>query len=71
MNGETLLFEGECKGEITKEKAGEKGFGYDPIFLAKGFDKTFAQMSEKEKNKISHRAIAIQKLKKFLMDLVY
>ena len=66
MNGKTLLFEGECKGEITKEKAGEKGFGYDPIFLAKGFDKTFAQMSKQEKGTISHRGIATSKLVKFL-----
>ena len=66
MNGKTLLFEGECKGEITKEKAGEKGFGYDPIFLAKGFDKTFAQMSKQEKGTISHRGIATSKLVEFL-----
>ena len=66
MNGKTLLFEGECKGEITKEKAGEKGFGYDPIFLAKGFDKTFAQMSKQEKGAISHRGIATRKLVEFL-----
>ena len=66
MNGNTLLFEGECKGEITKEKAGEKGFGYDPIFLAKGFDKTFAQMSKQEKGTISHRGIATSKLVEFL-----
>ena len=66
MNGKTLLFEGECKGEITKEKAGEKGFGYDPIFLAKGFDKTFAQMSKQEKGTISHRGIATRKLVEFL-----
>ena len=66
MNGKTLLFEGECKGKITKEKAGEKGFGYDPIFLAKGFDKTFAQMSKQEKGTISHRGIATSKLVEFL-----
>lgn len=66
MDGKKLLFEGECKGEITKEKAGEKGFGYDPIFLAKGFDKTFAQMSKQEKGTISHRGIATSKLVEFL-----
>ena len=69
MNGKTLLFEGECKGEITKEKAGEKGFGYDPIFLAKGFDKTFAQMSKQEKGTISHRGIATRKLVEFLQRI--
>ena len=66
MNGKILLFKGECKGGITKEKAGEKGFGYDPIFLAKGFDKTFAQMSKQEKGAISHRGIATRKLVEFL-----
>ena len=66
MNGKTLLFEGECKGEITKEKKGEKGFGYDPIFLPDGFDITFAQMSKQDKGVISHRGLATKKLVGFL-----
>ena len=66
MNGKTLLFEGECKGEITKEKKGKKGFGYDPIFNPKGFEKTFSQMSKQEKGTISHRGIATRKLVEFL-----
>jgi|TARA_B110000116_G_scaffold222515_1_gene201365 XTP/dITP diphosphohydrolase len=68
MDGKILLFEGECKGEITKEKAGEKGFGYDPIFRPSGFDKTFAQMSKSEKGVISHRGIATRKLVEFLQE---
>ena len=69
LNGEKFLFEGICKGEITKVKKGENGFGYDPIFEPIGFDKTFAEMTSEEKNTISHRAIAIQKLVTFLKNL--
>ena len=68
MNGKTLLFEGECKGEITKEKAGEKGFGYDPIFRPLGHKKTFAEMTKQEKGAISHRGIATRKLVEFLQE---
>ena len=60
------FFAGDVEGEITRERGGEKGFGYDPIFKPDGFDKTFAEMSAEEKNKISHRAMAIQKLAKCL-----
>jgi len=62
INNNKLLFEGECKGEITFKKEGLEGFGYDPIFKPNGFDISFADMSKEEKNKISHRAIAVQKL---------
>ncbi|UAM99530.1 non-canonical purine NTP diphosphatase [Polaribacter litorisediminis] len=62
------IFEGICKGEILKEKQGEKGFGYDPIFKPEGFHQSFAEMSAEEKNKISHRGIAIQKLVRFLKN---
>ena len=48
-----FIFEGICKGEILKEKKGEKGFGYDPVFAPKGFNTSFAEMSAEEKNKIS------------------
>lgn len=60
-------FEGILKGVIQKEKKGTGGFGYDPIFLPDGFSKTLAEMSMDEKNKISHRAIATQKLVEFLL----
>ena len=68
INDKNYLFEGICKGEILKEKHGEKGFGYDPIFKPKGFNQSFAEMSSTEKNTISHRGIAIQKLVQFLKD---
>tara|TARA_Y100000991_G_scaffold170184_1_gene131904 strand:+ start:411 stop:995 length:585 start_codon:yes stop_codon:yes gene_type:complete len=60
--GEILTFEGVCEGVISKEIQGDGGFGYDPIFKPKGINKTFAELSFDEKNKISHRAIAIKKL---------
>ena len=66
LDGNKSLFEGECKGEITKEIVGEKGFGYDPIFRPLGHKKTFAQMSKQEKGAISHRGIATRKLVEFL-----
>ena len=69
LKNEKYLFEGICKGEILKEKSGEDGFGYDPIFRPKGYSKSFAEMSSEEKNKISHRGIAIQKLVQFLNSL--
>jgi XTP/dITP diphosphohydrolase len=69
INGELNTFTGICKGEITTEKHGNKGFGYDPVFKADGFDKTFAQISLEEKNKIGHRGKAVQKLIAFLEDL--
>jgi XTP/dITP diphosphohydrolase len=59
-------FEGILKGKITEATNGNEGFGYDPIFLPHGFQKTLAEMTMEEKNKISHRAIAIQKLVSFL-----
>ena len=66
LNGEKHLFEGVCIGEITTEKQGEKGFGYDPIFKPGGFTKTFAEMDSATKNNVSHRGIAVQKLVAFL-----
>jgi len=62
----TLFFEGEVKGVITLEPRGDKGFGYDPVFMPNGFDKTFAEMSADEKNAISHRKMAVAKLLDFL-----
>ncbi len=66
LNNEEYLFEGVCKGLITLEKTGEKGFGYDPIFKPDGFDRTFAQMTLEEKAKFSHRGLAVAKLIEFL-----
>ncbi len=60
-----IIFEGIVKGAITEERHGIQGFGYDPIFIPDGYQKTFAEMTLDEKNKISHRAIAIEKLKAF------
>ena len=57
---------GVIKGEIIKEKRGDSGFGYDPIFKPEGYDKTFAELGNDIKNKISHRALAVQKLCEFL-----
>ncbi len=65
-NGETHLFEGTIEGNIRTTPSGEQGFGYDPIFEPKGYETTFAQMDKSEKNKISHRALAMQKLIAFL-----
>ena len=69
INGEEHKFEGICKGTITKERLGEKGFGYDPVFMPAGFKTTFAEMTLNEKGKISHRARATEKLVKFLETL--
>ena len=59
-------FEGEVKGYIAKEKHGSEGFGYDPLFIPDGYDKSFAELGEDIKNKISHRARAVTKLANFL-----
>ena len=66
IDGEATLFEAECKGNITNTKSGAEGFGYDPIFIPNGFEKTFAQMNKIEKGKISHRGKAVKKLVGFL-----
>ncbi|RUA34121.1 MAG: non-canonical purine NTP pyrophosphatase [Bacteroidetes bacterium] len=66
IDDQKYFFEGVVNGEITKEHNGDKGFGYDPIFIPTGYSQTFAQMSTEEKNKISHRSIAVRKLVDFL-----
>ncbi|SNR43469.1 XTP/dITP diphosphohydrolase [Maribacter sedimenticola] len=66
LNGETHIFEGKVDGEITMSQYGEQGFGYDPIFKPTGYDQTFAQLPLFEKNKISHRGRAFQKLIAYL-----
>lgn len=66
LEGEKHLFEGVINGTILTERHGDGGFGYDPIFRPDGYDCTFAEMSLEEKNKISHRGQAIDKLCEFL-----
>jgi len=66
LNGSEYIFEGTVSGNIINEKRGTGGFGYDPIFVPEGNELTFAEMSLNEKNKISHRAQAFEKLKLFL-----
>ena len=61
------LFEGIVEGEITHERSGVGGFGYDPIFRPDGYDKTFADLGEETKNQISHRARATAKLAEYLL----
>ena len=66
LNGDTHYFEGTVEGTIAESKSGENGFGYDPIFIPEGYDRTFATFTDKEKNAISHRGQAVAKLVKFL-----
>ena len=66
LNGEEYFFEGLVSGEILKEKSGEEGFGYDPIFRPLGYKESFAEMSIAQKNVISHRGLAVKKLVAFL-----
>jgi len=66
LEGKYYQFEGVVEGEILTEKEGEGGFGYDPVFRPKGYQKSFAQMDIAEKNRISHRGMATRKLIAFL-----
>jgi XTP/dITP diphosphohydrolase len=68
-NNKEYLFEGVINGTIATELKGHNGFGYDPIFIPDGNTKSFAAISLEEKNKISHRAIAVKKLAEFLNNL--
>lgn len=68
LDGQEHLFEGEVRGEILRERHGEGGFGYDPIFRPEGFTQSFAEMSLENKNKISHRGRATEALRKFLNE---
>jgi len=62
INGETHFFNGKIEGVIIEDYAGNEGFGYDPIFVPNGYSKSFAEMNLNEKNKISHRAKALEKM---------
>ncbi|WP_428327463.1 non-canonical purine NTP diphosphatase [Mucilaginibacter sp.] len=68
-NGDEYFFDGAVEGTIRHERSGTAGFGYDPIFQPDGYDITFAEMSLTEKNNISHRAIAMEKLLTFLASV--
>ena len=69
LNGKEYLFEGIINGKITNSKQGSAGFGYDPIFMPEGYNETFAELGNNIKNKISHRALAINKLSDFLKTI--
>lgn len=71
IQSKKFQFAGICKGEILTNKRGEKGFGYDPIFQPDGFKKSFAEMGQIEKGKISHRGMAIEKLVNFIKTFDY
>ncbi len=66
LEGKEYFFEGICTGKIISERRGDNGFGYDPVFVPDGSEKTFAEMDMEEKNKFSHRKIAMEKLINFL-----
>ncbi|MFK5957731.1 MAG: non-canonical purine NTP diphosphatase [Lutibacter sp.] len=71
VEGKQYIFEGICKGTILEEKKGDSGFGYDPIFLPAGYNKSFAEMDLNEKGEISHRGKAIHKLVTFLNEYTW
>jgi len=68
LNDNEYLFEGIVEGTIIDERRGSEGFGYDPVFIPSGKDRTFAEMELSEKNTISHRGRALEKLRKFLEE---
>lgn len=67
-NGKTSYFEGIIPGEIIREKKGDTGFGYDPVFVPDGYSETFAELGADVKNKISHRALAVEQLLNYLKN---
>lgn len=69
LNEQQHFFEGSIAGTIVHKRLGRQGFGYDPIFIPDGYNRTFAEMSPADKNAISHRAIAVEKLASFLKEL--
>lgn len=69
LNGQTQLFTGLCEGEISTKPTGAGGFGYDPVFKPQGFEQSFAEMDASQKNEISHRGRALEKLIVYLRSL--
>ena len=69
LEGAEYLFDGVVKGEISDQPSGVKGFGYDPVFIPDGFNKSFAEMDLSLKNSISHRALAVKRLVEFLKEM--
>lgn len=69
IEGTVYYFEGVVNGSIAREKQGSEGFGYDPIFIPEGYNQSFAELGEEIKNKISHRALAVERLLSFLRTL--
>lgn len=67
-NGEKLVARGECRGKILTELRGEEGFGYDPLFMPEGENRSFAEMTSEEKNRISHRAKSLQILEDMIRE---
>ena len=67
--GKVLVARGECPGRVLTEEHGDGGFGYDPLFLPGGYDKTFGELPQETKNKISHRANALKELERMLKEL--
>ena len=69
LHGREYLFEGVAEGEIAMKRQGRGGFGYDPVFIPDGYEISFAKMASEEKNKISHRGKAVEKLVAFLENI--
>lgn len=67
---EPLLFRGECRGHIALQPRGEGGFGYDPVFVIDGLNKSFAELTPEEKNRVSHRSIAVKRCREMLEELL-
>lgn len=66
INNKEYLFEGRIEGTISLSTSGDEGFGYDPVFVPQGYTQTFAELPAAEKNRISHRGLAVEKLMQFL-----
>ncbi|MDU1892193.1 MAG: non-canonical purine NTP diphosphatase [Dysgonomonas sp.] len=69
LDGKEYLFEGKIEGQIITDERGTAGFGYDPVFMPDGYNETFAQLGNEVKNNISHRALAVKALCKFLTEI--